>query len=132
MIKATTKTITKVFQSILDQCNGPNGKVYRKFYTEKINRICDSAGDIFGTEGQNDPRGDQIRSPTKPHGGLWSPQDALSAVESGTVDEDVAILKRAGILQEDGKVSQRYKRWGKNESRASVAETTAGQARIKE
>lgn len=56
-------------------------------------------------------------------GGLWSPQDALSAVESGTVDEDVAILKRAGILQEDGKVSQRYKRWGKNESRASVAET---------
>jgi hypothetical protein len=55
-------------------------------------------------------------------GSLWSPHDALVAVESGTVEEDVAILKRAGILGEDGKVSARYKRWGKNESRTQSAE----------
>lgn len=57
-------------------------------------------------------------------GGLWSPLDALVIVESGTVEDDVAILKRAGILEQDGKVSARYKRWGKNESRTSPAQTS--------
>ena len=60
-IQATQKTITKVLTAMLSQCfrDGDDGKFYRQFYTEEINRLCDKAGDAFGTEGQDDPRGDQ-------------------------------------------------------------------------
>lgn len=38
---------------------GDDGKFYRRFWSEELNRVCDAAGDAFGTEGQDDPRGDQ-------------------------------------------------------------------------
>ena len=60
-IQATQKTITKVITAMLNQCfrDGDDGKFYRRFYAEEINRLCNNAGDAFGTEGQDDPRGDQ-------------------------------------------------------------------------
>lgn len=60
-IQATQKTITKVLTAMLSQCfrEGDDGKFYRRFYTDEINQLCNNAGDAFGTEGQDDPRGDQ-------------------------------------------------------------------------
>jgi len=54
-------------------------------------------------------------------GSLWSPHEALLTLERGSVDDDVAILKRAGILEENGTVSARYRNWGKNGSRTPTA-----------
>lgn len=59
--KATSKNVHRVLQTALDQCNRPGdeGRHYRKFWAYEMNQVCDNAGDAFGTEGQNDPRGDQ-------------------------------------------------------------------------
>jgi len=59
--RATAKNINKVVTAIAAQCKRPGdeGLFYRKFWAEGLNRLCDGAGDAFGTEGQDDPRGDQ-------------------------------------------------------------------------
>lgn len=59
--KATAKNVHRVLTAALNQCNRPgeDGRFYRRFWAEGMNRICDGAGDSFGTEGQDDPRGDQ-------------------------------------------------------------------------
>lgn len=58
---ATPRNVLKVLKAIVAQCrrSGDDGKFYRRFWAEELNRICDGAGDAFGTEGQDDPRGDQ-------------------------------------------------------------------------
>lgn len=59
--RATMKNIHNVIRAIADQCKRPgeDGKFYRRFWADELNRVCDGAGDAFGTEGQDDPRGDQ-------------------------------------------------------------------------
>ena len=55
--KATAKNIGHVLCRI--QVQAANDPEYAEWWAEQINRACDRAGDFFGTEGQNDPRGDQ-------------------------------------------------------------------------
>lgn len=55
--KATPRNIVKVLARI--QVRSANDKEEARFWADAVNQICDSAGDFFGTEGQNDPRGDQ-------------------------------------------------------------------------
>ena len=56
--RATAVNIKKVLAAIIQQCADKNDA---KWWAQEINRVCDRAGDFFGTEGQNDPRGDQRR-----------------------------------------------------------------------
>ena len=55
--KATARNISIVLSRIQKQCADDVDDA--SFWAEQVNRICDGAGDFFGTEGQNDPRGDQ-------------------------------------------------------------------------
>ncbi len=59
--KATSANIIRVLATVLAQCvrPGEDGQFYRRFWADEINRVCDGAGDAFGTEGQDDPRGDR-------------------------------------------------------------------------
>lgn len=56
--QATASNIKKVLAAIIKQCDD---KRDAKWWAQEINLVCDRAGDFFGTEGQNDPRGDQRR-----------------------------------------------------------------------
>ena len=54
---ATKRNIKKVLRTIIQQIDdNPDDAGW---WAQQINRVCDGAGDFFGTEGQNDPRGDQ-------------------------------------------------------------------------
>lgn len=54
---ATKRNIKKVLRTIIQQLDeNPDDAGW---WVEQINKVCDGAGDFFGTEGQNDPRGDQ-------------------------------------------------------------------------
>ncbi|HNB04308.1 MAG TPA: hypothetical protein PKV97_00120 [Thauera aminoaromatica] len=55
--KANKRNIQTVLGRISTQCK--EDPTLAAFWVETINNACDSAGDAFGTEGQNDPRGDQ-------------------------------------------------------------------------
>jgi len=61
MTKANKQNIVQVLARIIGQCGrqGQDGAFYREFWAQEINRLCDNAGDAFGTEGQDDPRGDR-------------------------------------------------------------------------
>jgi hypothetical protein len=54
--RATARNIKAVLAVIIKQCDDTHDA---KWWAQEINRVCDRAGDFFGTEGQNDPRGDQ-------------------------------------------------------------------------
>ena len=54
--RATATNIKEVLAKITKQCDDPD---LAAFWADEINDVCDSADDMFGTEGQNDPRGDQ-------------------------------------------------------------------------
>lgn len=43
----------------------------------------------------------------------WSRAALIRTIKAGTIEERLASLKRAGIVTKDGKLSQRYQRWGK-------------------
>ncbi len=54
--QATASNIKDVLAVIIKQCDDQD---LAEFWAEEINLSCDSSDDLFGTEGQNDPRGDQ-------------------------------------------------------------------------
>jgi len=54
--RATASNIKKVLAAIVKQCDDSD---LAEFWADAINRACDNSDDMFGTEGQNDPRGDQ-------------------------------------------------------------------------
>ena len=56
--RATARNIKAVLTVIIKQCDDAHDATW---WAQEINRVCDNAGDFFGTEGQNDPRGDRRR-----------------------------------------------------------------------
>jgi hypothetical protein len=52
-----------------------------------------------------------------PSGPKWTLEALIQAVNATTIDEDVALLKRAGILTKSGKLARRYTSWGDKVSR---------------
>ena len=44
----------------------------------------------------------------------------MAAVQRGTIEEKVALLKKAGILDENGEVAEKYRSWGSKVSRTMV------------
>jgi len=61
--KATERNVINVLARILSQCveRGTDGKDNRRWWARRLNEVCEGpeVGDFFGTERQNDPRGDQ-------------------------------------------------------------------------
>lgn len=47
----------------------------------------------------------------------WTVDALTRALNATSVDEDVALLKRAGILTKGGKLAKRYTNWGDKVSR---------------
>lgn len=46
----------------------------------------------------------------------------MTALRRGSVDEKVAVLKKAGILDANGKVTKTYKNWGSKVTRTPDAQ----------
>jgi hypothetical protein len=49
--------------------------------------------------------------------GVWTPKDLYAVLTSGTIDEKVALLQTAGILDERGELAKKYRSWGQKASR---------------
>lgn len=49
--------------------------------------------------------------------GVWTPKDLYAALTRGTIDEKVALLQTAGILDERGELAKKYRSWGQKASR---------------
>lgn len=47
----------------------------------------------------------------------WTVDALTQALKETSVDEDIALLKRAGILTKSGKLARRYTSWGDKVSR---------------
>jgi hypothetical protein len=47
----------------------------------------------------------------------WTVEALTQALQATTVDEDIALLKRAGILTKAGKLAKLYTSWGDKVSR---------------
>lgn len=47
----------------------------------------------------------------------WSPRELITAIQVGGTADDVAILKRVGIVDKSGKLARKYKSWGTKVSR---------------
>lgn len=52
--------------------------------------------------------------------GTWTPAELMAAVQRGTIEEKVALLRKAGILDESGEVAEKYRSWGSKVSRTMV------------
>ncbi len=55
--------------------------------------------------------------------GAWTPDSLLTALKRGTLDEKIAVLRKAGILDENGELTQTYKSWGAKVTRTPAFET---------
>jgi hypothetical protein len=55
--------------------------------------------------------------------GTWTPAELSAAIRRGTIEEKVALLKKAGILDENGEISKRYRDWGSKVTRTMTAIT---------
>jgi hypothetical protein len=44
--------------------------------------------------------------------GTWSPDVLLGALRSGSLDDKVAALRAAEIIDAKGKITKKYKNWG--------------------
>lgn len=54
--------------------------------------------------------------------GAWAPDTLLSALRRGTEDDRVEALKRAGIIDAQGKLTATYKTWGSKVTRTPDAD----------
>lgn len=53
--------------------------------------------------------------------GAWAPETLLTALKSGTDQDKLAALKRAGILDDSGHLTKTYKNWGSKVTRTPDA-----------
>ncbi|HSN99735.1 MAG TPA: hypothetical protein VLS89_15675 [Candidatus Nanopelagicales bacterium] len=49
--------------------------------------------------------------------GAWTPADLSAALHEGTIEEKIALLRTAGILNEKGELAPKYRSWGTRVSR---------------
>ncbi len=61
-------------------------------------------------------RGAVTPGPQAPEG-VWTPDELMSALTSGTVAEKVALLSKFGILDKKGNLAKIYRTWGNKPSR---------------
>jgi hypothetical protein len=54
--------------------------------------------------------------------GAWSPDTLLTALRRGSAAKKVAVLKKAGILDANGKLTKMYKNWGSKVTRTPDAQ----------
>ena len=52
----------------------------------------------------------------------WTPDTLLSALQSGTNEDRIAALKKAGIIDSHGKLTKTYENWGEKVTRTPEAE----------
>jgi len=50
----------------------------------------------------------------------WTPQMLKQAIRAGTSEQDLAILKRIGVLTAEGKLNKAAQSWGAKPSRTPV------------
>lgn len=65
----------------------------------------------------NDPQAAVEPGPQAPRE-LWSPEALKAALVRGTLQDKVAALHQAGILDEKGQLSKNYENWGDRLTRA--------------
>jgi hypothetical protein len=53
--------------------------------------------------------------------GVWAPSTLMEALVRGTIEDKVAVLRKAGILDENNKLSSTYKNWGSKVTRTPYA-----------
>jgi hypothetical protein len=66
------------------------------------------------------PAQTSARSPAAappPGGPEWTVEALTQAINATSIEEDIALLKRAGILTQGGKLARRYTTWGNKVSR---------------
>lgn len=49
--------------------------------------------------------------------GAWTPAELSAALHEGTIEEKIALLRTAGILNEKGELAPKYRSWGTPVSR---------------
>jgi hypothetical protein len=49
--------------------------------------------------------------------GVWTPRALAAALALGTLEEELALLRTAGILDEHGELAKTYMSWGRKPSR---------------
>jgi hypothetical protein len=54
--------------------------------------------------------------------GVWTPKELSAALACGTIDEKVALLQTAGILDGRGELAKKYQSWGRKASRTPESE----------
>jgi len=58
--------------------------------------------------------------------GAWTVDELIQAINATSIDEGIAILKRAGILTRDGKLAKLYTSWGDKVSRTPTLSEMQG------
>jgi hypothetical protein len=54
--------------------------------------------------------------------GVWTPAALAAALAPGTLEEELAVLHAAGILDERGELAKTYRSWGRKASRTPEVE----------
>jgi hypothetical protein len=49
--------------------------------------------------------------------GVWTPEQLAAALAPGTLEQELALLRTAGILDARGELAKRYRSWGRKASR---------------
>jgi hypothetical protein len=71
------------------------------------------------------PRGSKERTPRpgpQAPPGVWTPENLAAALAPGTLEEEVALLRVAGILDKRGDLAKKYRSWGRKASRTPEVE----------
>lgn len=54
--------------------------------------------------------------------GVWTPAELAAAIARGSIDDDIALLRTSGILDEKGELAKKYRTWGRKVSRTPMIE----------
>jgi hypothetical protein len=50
---------------------------------------------------------------------VWSPEEMLAAIVGGTLEDNLAAMRRAGIIDDQNQFTEAYKRGGQRLTRAA-------------
>lgn len=54
--------------------------------------------------------------------GVWTPAELAAALARGSIDDDIALLRTSGILDQKGELAKKYRTWGRKVSRTPMIE----------
>jgi hypothetical protein len=52
--------------------------------------------------------------------GVWTPAELSAALARGSIDDDIALLRTSGILDQTGELAKKYRTWGRKVSRTPM------------